>query len=114
MFAVDCDWMISAETISQAVHVLVEAARPTKVILFGSYARGDARDDSDVDLLVVEPALVSKRDEMVRLRRLLRPFRIPVDLIVVSEEEFNDWAHLAGTVLYWANREGRVLHEAAH
>ena len=55
--------MISAETIDKVVRTLVEAARPTKVILFGSYARGDARDDSDIDLLVVEPSVVSKRDE---------------------------------------------------
>ena len=112
-FAVDWDSMISADTIMQAVRVLVDAANPAKVILFGSYARGDAREDSDVDLLVVERKLVSKRDEMVRLRRLLRPFRIPVDVLVVSEKEFNDWSHLSGTAIYWANREGKVVHEAA-
>jgi predicted nucleotidyltransferase len=113
VFAVDCDSMISAETIEKAVRTLAEAVNPTKIILFGSYARGDADDDSDIDLLVVEPNVTSKRDEMVRLRGLLRPFRIPVDVIVVSEEEFNDWAHIAGTVLYWASREGKILHEAA-
>lgn len=106
--------MVSAETIDKLVRTLVAAANPTKVILFGSYARGDARDDSDIDFLIVEPTVHSKREEMVRLRRLLRPFRVPVDLIVVSEMEFNDWAHLAGTVFYWANTEGKLLHEAAH
>ena len=105
--------MVSAETINKLVHTLVEAAKPTKVILFGSYARGDAHDDSDIDLLIVEQHVVSKRDEMVRLRRLLRPFRVPVDLIVVSEAEFNDWSPLVGTALYWASTEGKLLHEAA-
>ena len=105
--------MISADTLNKAVRTLVEAARPTKVILFGSYARGDARDDSDIDLLIVEPSVVSKRDEMVRLLRLLRPFRVPVDLIVVSETEFNDWSPLVGTVLHWARTEGKLLHEAS-
>jgi len=106
--------MVATETINKIVRTLVEAARPTKVILFGSYARGDAHDDSDIDLLIVEPNVSSKRSEMVRLRRLLRPFRVPVDVIVVSEAEFNDWAHLVGTVLYWANTEGKLLHEASH
>lgn len=97
----------------KAVSTLVEAAKPSRIILFGSYARGDARADSDIDLLVVEPEVVSKRAEMVRLRRLLRPLRIPVDVLVVSEAEFNDWAHLAGTVLHQACTEGKLLHEAA-
>ena len=105
--------MISNDAIDEAVRILVDAARPLKVILFGSYARGDARDDSDLDLLVVERELVNKRAEMVRLRNLLRPLRIPVDIIVVSQDELADWAHLNGTLLHWATREGRVMHEAA-
>ena len=64
-------------------------------------------------MLVVERTLPDKHAEMVRLRLLLRPLRIPVDVIVVSEKEFGDWAHLAGTVLHWASKEGKVLHEAA-
>ena len=105
--------MISSETIDSITSALVEAAKPTKVILFGSYARGDAREDSDLDLLIVEPKLTSKRGEMVRLRRLLRRFRVPVELIVVSQAEFNDWSPLTGTALYWANKEGKLLHEAS-
>ena len=112
-FTVDCALMISNDAIAEAVRILVDATNPIKVILFGSYARGDARNDSDLDLLVVERELVDKRAEMVRLRNLLRPLRIPVDIIVVSKDEFADWAHLNGTVLHWAAREGRVMHEAA-
>ena len=103
--------MISNDAIAQAVRILVDAVNPIKVILFGSYARGDASDDSDLDLLVIEREVVNKRAEMVRLRNLLRPLRIPVEVIVVSQDEFADWAHLNGTLLHWAAREGRVVHE---
>ena len=46
--------MITEDTIRQAVATLVEAASPERVVLFGSYARGDAGADSDLDFLVVE------------------------------------------------------------
>ena len=46
--------MISEQTIQQAVARLVAAAKPNKIILFGSYARGDATEDSDLDLMVIE------------------------------------------------------------
>ena len=71
-----------------------------------------AKTHEDLDLLVIERGLADMRAEMVRLRNLVRPLRIPVDIIVVSEEEFSDWAHLNGTVLHWAASEGRVVHEA--
>jgi predicted nucleotidyltransferase len=105
--------MISNERIQQASRILIDAAHPERIILFGSYARGDASEDSDLDLLVIERSLPNKRAEMVRLRELLRPLRIPVDIIVVSQREFSDWSHLPGTAFYWAAKEGRVLHEAA-
>ena len=45
--------MISEKTIQEAVERLVAAANPNKIILFGSYARGDATEDSDLDLMVI-------------------------------------------------------------
>lgn len=93
--------------------MVVAAAAPAKVVLFGSHARGDAGPDSDVDLLVIERDVPNRAQEMVRLRRLLRPLKIPVDLLVASEREVADWGGLPGTVLYWALAEGEVLFEAA-
>ncbi len=104
--------MISGKTINKAVKLLVDAAHPLKIILFGSYARGAAKNDSDVDLLVIIPHVQSKHAEMVRLRRLLLPLQLPVDVLVFSKQEVEEWGHLPSTVLYWALKEGKVLHEA--
>ena len=103
--------MVDDNTIARAVSVLLQHAAPgSKVILFGSHARGEAGPDSDVDFLVVEPRVTSRREEMVRLRDALRPLRIPVDVLVASTTTFQAWADTPGTVFYEAHHEGREYH----
>jgi predicted nucleotidyltransferase len=105
--------MLVTEAIDLAVQRLVDVAHPAKVILFGSHAEGRATAASDLDLLVVEREVPSKLKEMVRLREAVGSIGLPVDIIVCSEQELEDWGHLPGTVLYWALKEGKVLYEAA-
>lgn len=60
--------MLTSEFIQSAVNRLVGVAHsPGKVILFGSYARGDAHESSDIDLLVVEDEAANMADEYDRL-----------------------------------------------
>ncbi len=106
--------MILDSTIQMALKRLVDEVHPLKVILFGSYARQEAKDESDLDFLVVEASVKDKLHEMVRLRRVLGGLGISADVLVVSQQEMMDWGHLPGTALYWALKEGKVLHEAAH
>jgi predicted nucleotidyltransferase len=108
------DTMISEQTIQHAAQLLGEAAKPSKVILFGSYARGDAGENSDLDFLIVEPTLQDKFSEMVRLRQVLRPLNVPVDVLVCSQAEMNLQQHACSTAIYWALREGKVLYESTH
>jgi predicted nucleotidyltransferase len=72
------------ETIKRLTELLIEAAKPKRIILFGSQARGEAGEDSDLDVMVVEEGVLDRAGEMVRLNRLLRSIDIPVDLLVVS------------------------------
>lgn len=105
--------MIPQTTIQEAVNLLKKAANPVKIILFCSYARGKTIEDSDSDFMVVEKELKARRMETVRLRRILSPLRIPVDIIVVSEQVSNEWADTHGTVIYEATLEGWVLYETS-
>lgn len=93
-----------------ALQALIEAARPERIVLFGSHARGDAGEDSDLDFLVIESHVEDRAKEMVRLRRALRPLRIPVDVLVYSSEDVARWGDQPGSALYWALREGRVVY----
>lgn len=105
--------MVDVEIVEKAAQLLLEAAPGSKVILFGSYARNEADSGSDMDFLVVEPEVKDRRAEMVRLREVLRPLRIPVDVLVTSAEAFEEWRDTPNTVIYEAATEGKVYEQVA-
>jgi len=100
------------QIVEELTGVLVQAAQPRRIILFGSQARGDAATHSDFDIMVVEEKPANRLAEMVRLNRLLRSFDIAVDLLVVSDEKFQYRRDTPGNVYYEAATTGQVLYEA--
>jgi predicted nucleotidyltransferase len=105
-------WAPTPEKMQAAIERLVAAAQPTRIILFGSRARGDADDRSDVDLLVIKHQVTDRYEELVALDRALAGILMPVDILLVSEAEFEERAEQPGTVERAARKEGRVLYAA--
>jgi len=89
---------------------IVARFNPDKIILFGSHARGEGGQDSDVDLLIVMPVKGSKRKIRLNIRQSLRDIHIPKDIIVSTPEEFEWRKEIAGTIERPAAREGEVLY----
>ena len=84
---------------------------PLRIILFGSWARGDARPDSDIDLLVVLPHVENKRRAAVEILRALNGLPLSKDVVVTTPEEIAARGNVIGDVLRPALREGRVVYE---
>ena len=102
-----------ADPVSATLQCLAaEAPRGTQVIVFGSRARGDARPDSDVDVLVIEPEVKDRMAEAVRLSSLLGRRLIPADVIVMSRSAFDDEKGIPNSLAFRAVREG-TIHELA-
>ena len=93
------------------VQRLAKRFHPDKIILFGSYARGQITNDSDVDLLVVMPVEGSKRKAAAEMDLALADRDLPLDLIVVTPEEYDRYQDTVGSVIYPAAQEGRVMYE---
>jgi predicted nucleotidyltransferase len=73
--------------VQAAVNRLVEAFDPLRIIVFGSYARGDTDLHSDLDLLVVLPEVDHKRKTAVAMRRVLSDLPVSKDVVVTTPDE---------------------------
>ena len=96
--------------IRQIVERIVTQFHPEKIILFGSYARGEAGPDSDLDLLVVMPVEGSKRVKQLEIRAVLHDVHVAKDIIVSRPEEFRWRKETVGTIERPAAREGKILY----
>jgi uncharacterized protein len=110
--ATEPPWAVTPEKLREAVRRLVEAAHPRRIILFGSRARGDAHEDSDVDLMLLQAEVKDPAAESVRLRRVLKGLIMAVDILPVTSAQFDYWRDTPGNVYFEAATEGKVLYEA--
>ena len=102
------------ENLENIVTQLVEASKPERIILFGSRARQQATAESDLDLMVVvDDRAPADRKEAARLRRVVSPFLMNIDLVLVKKAKYDYWKDTISTVFYAAEQEGRILYEKA-
>jgi predicted nucleotidyltransferase len=104
---------IDEQTIQEIVQRILTAARPDKIILFGSAATGQMTRDSDVDLLIVEPDTSDQRNEYVRIIKALWDIRYPFDVLFINTRWFEESKDIIGGIAYPANKYGKVIYEAA-
>ena len=104
--------MIDEATIQKAAKLLAAAAPGSTVILFGSYARGNPTEDSDLDFLVVMPGPVQPIKEAIRLHEVLADIPAAIDVLVADRELYEAWKNKINTFIYEAAHKGRVLHAA--
>jgi len=105
--------MVSQQAIRAFVDRVVAEFHPERVILFGSYARGCATEDSDVDLLVVMDCATHPAVRAAEIRRRVRA-GFPMDLIVRSAESLRRRLAMGDPFAKEILDQGRVIHESEH
>jgi predicted nucleotidyltransferase len=103
---------VKKEVLREILRRIVEFAKPDKVILFGSTARGDRGIYSDLDILVIKSGTYNPRSVAADLYMKLYGVGQPIDLIVVTPEQVQEYGNSPYLILHPALHEGKVLYDA--
>lgn len=104
---------VSQDALDEIIRRVVEVAKPDRIIMFGSAARGDMGLHSDVDLLVVKSGRYHRGRLTERIYMNLRGVTQAVDVIVVKPSDIRRYGGSPALVIYPAMREGREVYAAS-
>ncbi len=102
----------SKKTLDEVTRRIVRVAKPQRILLFGSAARGRMTEESDLDILVIVQGPTHRRRMAQQICRNLHGIAIGVDVIVATDKDVQKYGQRMGMILKPALREGRVLYEA--
>ena len=105
--------MVSESDIKKMANIIAERFSPERIILFGSYVHGSVTDDSDVDLLIIRKTDEDFYERHVPIRLALREFGCPLDILVLTPEEFEEEQSVYWTVVADAAEHGRIIYDKA-
>lgn len=84
--------------------------KPQKIILFGSYAQGHQKKDSDIDLLIIKETKLPKHKRAKEIRKILRGYLIPIDIIVYTPKEVEEWKNANTSFIASIMKNGKVIY----
>jgi predicted nucleotidyltransferase len=102
--------MVSLDDIEKLCQKIARTYDTEKIILFGSYARGTATKDSDVDLLIVANIDMPPVERCCAVRKVLADFPAGFDLIVKTPAEYEKWRRIVNHIVYFAEKYGRTIY----
>ncbi len=104
---------IPQEAIDEVVRQIAEKFRPQKIIIFGSYARGNPRPESDVDILVVMATELKESQQSLLIRHHLNLF-FGLDLILYTPKHLEERIAMGDYFVQDVLKEGKVVYEGSN
>jgi len=95
------------------VKTIVSTVAPDKIILFGSYARGDYRNNSDIDILILKKELKNEREitNNLYMEFYNKKISIPVDIIAIDYDKYYRINNDIGYIYKTIKQEGKIIYE---
>jgi predicted nucleotidyltransferase len=109
-FQDDKSTIIDEDLLQIIVTKIVETVDPQRIILFGSWARGEREPHSDLDLLIIQESTLPRPQRYARVRRLFWGMGLPMDILVYTPEEFTRYQSVPGSFTHTVTQKGRVLY----
>ncbi len=103
---------IETNTIDQIVERIVQTVHPLRIILFGSAARGEMGEDSDLDLLVVMPDGIHRLQTMQDIYQSLSDISTPIDVMVSTQTDLDTHHDNIGLIYWQVLKEGKTIYVA--
>lgn len=103
---------LTREKRDDLIQRIVRAANPVRIILFGSFARDEARHYSDVDVMIVVPDGAHRRHTAEAVYRELWDFDMDVDVVVATISDLEKYRNSPSLIYREALRDGKELYVA--
>ena len=97
--------------INKVTAMIVDKIQPDKIILFGSYAKGNYNDSSDIDLIIVKQSELPKPYRCLEIQKLFYRSLIPIDIKFYTPVEYNLDLNNKYSFLSSVIKESTVLYE---
>ena len=99
------------DSLEKAIKIIVQVAKPDKIILFGSHAKGDDRSESDYDLLVLKRGVKKQRSLTQKIYLSFKDVGAPIDVIVADLDKYEQLKTDPYLIYSEAARNGRMVYE---
>ncbi|MDD1729413.1 MAG: nucleotidyltransferase domain-containing protein [Methanospirillum sp.] len=97
--------------VDEIVRRILSIIHPEKIILFGSYAKGNQTQDSDIDILIIMNSTLPRHKRSIPLYRALMDIHIPQDILVYTPKEVAEWAEVSSSFITSSLQSGIVLYD---
>ena len=103
--------MITQAQIEKVRQTIIQVEQPEKVILFGSYAYGVPKKNSDLDILVINNYDTPRRKRGASTRKALAYIRFPLEILFYKQEEIDKWSNINKAFITEVTQKGKILYE---
>ena len=105
---------INIPYIDKIISIIISLASPDQIILFGSYARGDNKEKSDIDLLIVKKGLKKGSEiiDSIYMALLENDIGVPVDILTIDHNRYMELNNEIGYIYKTIREEGKVIYGA--